>query len=242
MAYENSKRYLNAFNEIEDALRRLVSAVKGERFYELIRKAAQKERSIKTYSDDLKEFADLRNAIVHERCGGEPIAEPHYNTVLRIEGIRDYIIAPPTVEPIFFNDVITCKPDDGIGETAKIMLKNSFSQIPIYKDKDFKGLLTTETISRWLADRLETDDMLLEENVGTVATFCEYDDNYRFISRRTTLFDVLEHFDDFTKRGRNLDALIITHSGKINQKPLGIVTVYDLPEIFRVINNFGVEE
>jgi len=66
--------------------------------------------------------------------------------------------------------------------------------------------------------------------------------NYRFISRRTTLFDVLEHFDDFTKRGRNLDALIITHSGKINQKPLGIVTVYDLPEIFRVINNFGVEE
>lgn len=126
---------------------------------------------IKTYEDDLKEFADLRNAIVHERCGGEPIAEPHYKTVIQLEKIRDYITAPPTVEPIFFNDVITCKPDDRIGETAKTMLKNSFSQIPIYDAEEFKGLLTTETISRWLADRLEADDgILLEENVGTVAT------------------------------------------------------------------------
>lgn len=92
MPYENSRRYLNAFNEIEDALRRLVDADKRERFYELIEKAAQKDKSIKTYSDDLKEFADLRNAIVHDRIGGEPIAVPHYKTVIRIEKIRDFIL------------------------------------------------------------------------------------------------------------------------------------------------------
>lgn len=240
MPYENSRRYLNAFNEIEDALRRLVDADKRERFYELIEKAAQKDKSIKTYSDDLKEFADLRNAIVHDRIGGEPIAVPHYKTVIRIEKIRDFILAPPTVEPIFFKEVVTCKPDDNVSEVAKIMLKNSFSQIPIYDGEIFKGLLTTETISRWLADRLEANEgILMEESVGVVATFCEYDNNYRFISRRATLYDVLEHFNDFPRSGRNLNAIIITNSGKVNQKPLGIVTVYDLPEIYRTIYDFG---
>ncbi len=236
MPYEKSKRYLTAFSEIENALRCLACARKGERFYQLIRKAAQKEKSVKIYSDDLKEFADLRNAIVHERCGGEPIAEPHYKTVLRIEKIKDHIVKPPTVEPIFLRKVVTCRPDDMIGEAAKIMLKNSFSQIPIYDEEEFKGLLTTGTISRWLSDRFKSGvGILKEECVSVVAHYCEYRDSYRFVPRQATLFDVLDYFDDFVKMGRNLDALIITHTGKSNQRPLGIVTVFDLPEIFRII-------
>src|SRR4051812_42816091 len=40
-----------------------------------------------TSDTDLKEFADLRNAIVHERRGGHSIAEPHEKTVRRLEEI-----------------------------------------------------------------------------------------------------------------------------------------------------------
>jgi predicted transcriptional regulator len=157
-------------------------------------------------------------------------------TVLRLEAIRERIANPPTVQPLFFRDVFICQAMDPIGEAAKMMLKSSFSQVPVYKDEIFEGLLTTQTIARWLAAKLETGIGLLEEeSVKNVLTFSEYDDNYRFIKRNTTLYDVSQYFDDFVQKGRNLDALIITHSGKSNEKPLGIVTIFDLPEVFRNI-------
>ncbi|HKM38807.1 MAG TPA: CBS domain-containing protein [bacterium] len=237
MPYERSRRYLNAFSEIEAALRNLVQAPKGERFYSLVRKCARKNKIISRHADDLREFADLRNAIVHERCNGEPIAEPHQNTVKQIEKIRDQLIAPPTVEPLFFRKVVWCTPSDPMGKVSKIMFKNSFSQIPIYKKGQCCGLLTTETITRWLAHRLQLADTaaLENESVEVVARYCEYKDNYVIASRKATLFEALDCFDGFAKRGRNLDALIITASGESDEKPLGIITVFDLPEIYRVI-------
>jgi len=236
MPHENSRRYLNAFSEIERALRCLIGATKGMPFYNLIRKCSQREAIVKKYADDLREFADLRNAIVHERCNGEPIAEPHHKTVLQIEKIRNHIIAPPTVEPVFFRKVICCDLNDPIDEVAKTMLKGSFSQIPMYERGKCKGLLTAETVARWLADKFQDNISVLKgETVGMVADFREYWDNYRFISRKTTLFEVLDHFDSFAKIGKKLDALIITSGGKSNEKPLGIVTVFDLPKTYRLI-------
>ncbi|NMA55086.1 MAG: CBS domain-containing protein [Firmicutes bacterium] len=236
MPYDKSRRFLNAFCQIEEALRNLARASKGERFYSLVHKCTHKDKFISRYADDLREFADLRNAIVHERCDGEPIAEPHQKTVLQIEKIRDHLIAPPTVEPAFFRKVAFCQPSDPISEASKIMLENSFSQIPIYAQGQCRGLLTTETIARWLADRFQSPSGPLgEESVEAVAQFREHEDNYVLVPRRATLVEVLDHFDSFAKRGRNLDAIIITTSGHQAEQPLGIITVFDLPEIYRTI-------
>ncbi|MGI6588953.1 MAG: hypothetical protein ACOX2N_09395 [Peptococcia bacterium] len=55
-------------------------------FGQLVKKSEKIEKSVRTYADDLIEFADLRNAIVHKRSDGvHPIAEPHLNTVVYIK-------------------------------------------------------------------------------------------------------------------------------------------------------------
>lgn len=73
----NSERFLNAFNSIEHSLRKLAKKEKGTRFYKLVNIASEHYQIVQHFSNDLKEFADLRNAIVHERTDGHVIAEPN---------------------------------------------------------------------------------------------------------------------------------------------------------------------
>jgi predicted transcriptional regulator len=54
------------------------------------------------------------------------------------------------------------------------MYRNDFSQIPVYNDKRYLGLLTTNTVARWLADQLERHDGLAEDApIRDVLAFAE---------------------------------------------------------------------
>lgn len=74
---ERTRRFLEAYSNIERFLRRYTQSEKGETFYGLIRKAGKTNRAVRAMEDDFKEIGDLRNAIVHERGEGEPIAVPN---------------------------------------------------------------------------------------------------------------------------------------------------------------------
>ena len=52
---------------------------------------------------ELKEYGDLRNAIVHERIDDQPIAEPHEKWCA-MEAIRD-LLPRPTVGELFLGRV-----------------------------------------------------------------------------------------------------------------------------------------
>ena len=56
-----------------------------------------------------------------------------------------------------------------------------------------------------------------------------YFDRYGVIA--ATLFDVLARFEDFAPRGKNLNAILMTHNGRPNEVLLGILTLYDLPKV-----------
>ena len=60
----NSVAFLRVFSSIESWLRQQVDADRSTLFYQLVDRAAAKNRAVVRYRDDLKEFADLRNAIV----------------------------------------------------------------------------------------------------------------------------------------------------------------------------------
>ena len=115
------------------------------------------------------------------------------------------------------------------------MYNQSFSQVPVYDDGVFQGLLTTDTISRWLASGIvrEGDIIITEETVADVMPHNESLNNVRLIRRNCTLYDVLDYFDQANEKGQRLDALIVSNSGRKEEKPLGIITIFDLPEIYQ---------
>ena len=233
MGHAHSDRFLSAFSRIEQHLRKITQSSKQDTFSTVLSRVVS-QATIKGFSDDLREFADLRNAIVHERGGGYAIAEPHQGTVERLEQIEKFISQPPTVESLGTIPVVTCSPSDPIGKAAKAMLNGKFSQLPVYHQEQCIGLLTSETIARWIAAKFQPDlDILEEAPVEQVLLYREEDSIYQFISRKTPIADVVALFDRTAHGGKSLDAVIITHSGKPDQKPLQILTVYDLPQLYR---------
>ena len=82
-----SDRFIDAFNAIDRLLRQRFKIDRAKPFYAAVEIAASVDKSIKRYELDLKEYADLRNAIIHERTDGHAIAEPHASTVEGLDSV-----------------------------------------------------------------------------------------------------------------------------------------------------------
>ena len=126
----------------------------------------------------------------------------------------------------------TCSPSDPIGVATKMMHDGSFSQLPVYSGNTLIGLLTSETVARWLAGQLADGQGILEERpVEEVMKHEEGTHSYVVMGRNATVDDALSEFDDHMHAGKMLDAIILTHNGNKRERPLGIVTATDQPKL-----------
>lgn len=228
----NSNAFLQIFSDIESWLRRQNGAERSTTYSELVERTARRNSAVRRYQSDLKEFADLRNAIVHERSDGHVIAEPNDRAVADFQRVRDALLAPKTVFPKFQMQVQALDAADSIAIAVTTMRNGAFSQIPIISDGRVTALLTTETVVRWLAAEASADVLILSETaIEKVLPHVDDPDHFRFLSRTATLLDALDLFEDFASRGKDLDAILISNDGKPGQALLGILTVYDLPAL-----------
>jgi len=233
----NSDRFLNAFRAIEEHLRELTGEERGH-FQELVNKRARAgDLIVRRYRDELTQFAELRNAIVHMDGGEQVIAEPNDYAVGKIERIRDLILRPPGIDGIYHRPVQTCEPCDSIVEVARVMASREYSQMPVVEHGRFHALITTNTIARWLgASSHQTMESLREAKVCEVLQFSEDSDNYRFISKHASVYDVIEAFRGYEKVGRSLDAILVTEHGEPCEEIIGIITMADLPRAYESIS------
>ena len=229
---DRAEAFLDAFGEIERTLRREVGGSSSATFSELLIDGRKRLPAVRQYEVDLREYAELRNAIVHQRTDGHAIAEPYVEVVRHIELVRDRLVRPPGLLPLAAQPVVTCEPSDAVGYAALQMRSGNFSQVPVYDDGRFLQLLTAEIIARWMALALSDNDGLLEDvPVAEVLPRAETTDNVTFLGRGATAFDALHAFDEFFRRGHFLNAILLTEVGSPNQTPLGIVAIADIPKI-----------
>lgn len=230
----HSDRFLDAYERVAGCLRAMAGLDKSVSFRGAVRSVGV-ERLGRSTVEDLYEFAELRNAIVHTRRNGEVIAEPHERVVERFEEIRRILEAPPNVLALCDGRVTCAGPDDRLGETALKMRLGNISQVPVYVGISFVGLLTTDTIARWIAAMLAGGVGLVEEApVSDVLAHTEDPEQHcYFVRRDATTFEALAAYHRYEDSGHRLDAILVTHSGDRNQVPLGIMTSFDLPALLR---------
>lgn len=228
----NSDSFLAIFSEIEGWLRTQTDSDRSASFYQLISREERKNAAVRQHQIALKEYADLRNAITHERTDNHVIAEPNERAVSDFSRIRNILLRPAKLIPLFQRTVKTRTSSEPIGHAIEDMRNGSFSQMPIIENDDLVSLLTTETIVRWLASEVENDLVsLLETPISMVSPYVEDAEHYCFIGRNESVHEAIARFEDFSSRGKDLDAILITNDGKANQSLLGILTVYDLPAL-----------
>lgn len=117
---QNSDRFLTAFNPIDHRLRDIIGAKDFLPFYCLEDQAKKKDVLVRKYEDDLRSYANLRNAIVHHRTLMEyVIAEPYPDIVEKFEYMDATLAKPPLVGQMFRKKIYVLQERDSLKYVLK---------------------------------------------------------------------------------------------------------------------------
>lgn len=229
-----AERFLAAFNDIEATVRGTFRGSKDS-FASLSRKFFT-SRGLSRHLDALGDFVDLRNLLAHGRhFPSGLIATPAPEVIAAIEALRDLVVAPPrAIEFVKKESVVRCRPDNELDDVLPLIADLGFSQIPVYDQHAYLGLLTSYAIARWLAARWDRHASIHSEPVSAVLEFAKPGEDAAFVGIETSVADVVALLAGTDGRQR-MPAVIVTHSGSQKQEPLGIATGGDLPRLVRVL-------
>ena len=233
MDMQLSERFIMAYNRVDRQLQKR-SGIEGYMgFSQLVRRIARSDALFAEFEDDLLEFAELRNAIVHELV--EParvIAEPHISTVERLEEIAETLERPPLIIPLFQRQVYAVKSQDTIVPVLHMIRKYGYTQFPVYDGQtEFVGLLTDRCLANWLTFQFENLGKGLQS--VTVAEVMAYDkaagNNVVFLPQSATIFHAYQAFEGHVATDYpRLEAILITATGRSTERLKGIITPWDM--------------
>ena len=232
----HSRQYLEAFIAIEQHLTAMATVPRGTPFSTIVDMLVKQSTVVRYYADDLKAFARLRNVIVHERGGGQVLAEPNSWAVRRIEHIRQVLLQPPTVAAFAHGDVVTISAQTTLAEALRIMAHNHFSQLPVYDTRHYVGLLTARSITYWIGANITTPTLITEMTVHTVLASAEHRERTHFVDGQTPIVDVVEIFAAHGRAQGHLDAVLITKDGSSESAIIGLIVAADIPRLIQHLN------
>jgi len=231
---QRAEEFLDTYAELEKHFRKLLGAENIKSFSVMVKELSKIDRVVNRFRDDLLQWHDLRNAIVHERRGGgQVIAEPIPEALAEFVALAAMLSAPPKITKRFQREVQQVTPDDTIRRATELMKAGGHSQLPVYDGGGLHGLLTATAVTRWLATAWNLG-VGPETAVSEVLEQADDRSHWRLLDRNATFIDAIDLFDEAHENGRKLVAILVTHDGKRSQKPVGILTARDIPELLAI--------
>ncbi|MGV2940584.1 CBS domain-containing protein [Mesobacillus sp. LC4] len=229
---KRSERFEVAFNRIHAWLQRISRNATTDKYSELLRINYSRHSIIRKYYHDLKMYGRLRNSLVHDKIALDYyIAEPHEKVVEKIERIASQVSDPKNALDIATRPVFYFKEDTSLVDVLKIIQKRAYSQFPVYDENGFKWLLTSNCIAQWLAGNLLEESRMIED---VKIRDLEYLHSKRFVefaAKNSDIFSIEDVFEKYHLENKKLEAVLITENGKASERPIGIITPWDLVEI-----------
>lgn len=228
----NSDIFLSTFNELEKYFKNNFFRGQWKSFKQMLKEGSRFNPIIKQFKEELFEFTDLRNAIVHNRSNDyKVIAEPHDFVVEQFVEIKNKIMNPILMDA-FFGKVHSCKLADRISYPLQLIHDKKISQIPVIDNNNTViEILNTSTIANWLAAKknASTESALVIE----VLEYKEFKMNFEVIAAKTSVFHAAEIFKNSYKKkpvSRYYDALLLSHNGLPTEELKGIIVLSDIAE------------
>jgi CBS domain-containing protein len=233
---ERVERFETAYNRIDRALSDIADRNgEGRRrtWASKVRIAANRVRRLGRHVDFLHEIGELRNAIVHNRTGDERyIAVPHEETVLQLERIERELSAPQRAIPRFQRKVTVLAASGTLSEVFNLIRRDGYSRYPVYDDRTFVGLLTSNGVARWCAARASDGRFDVDASRVTVTEVLAADHRrnlVEFLPADAPVGDIAAMFHENPR----LEAILITKHGRSQEPPVGLVSASDLLGIER---------
>lgn len=235
----NALRFINAYNQIDYALRVQYNFKRSMNFSDLIRRSVLVNHIVRKYEDDLIDYGRLRNAIIHRSNDNLVIAEPHDSVVTNIERIARLINTPPNaLSSICKDDVVIVEHNVKIKKVIALMAEKSFSNIPIYKNGTLLGVANGQKILEWIGSKVNKnsniEDSINKTDIEEVLNYNSIFKQYEVLPASATIEAVLDLFN----KNRKLLAVIITKTGSTQEFPLGIITTTNIVEMNNILDNY----
>ena len=235
----NAKRFIDAYNNIDYALKTRYGLNRAMGFSDLIRKAVVINYIVRRYEDDLIDYGRLRNAIVHSNSEDFIIAEPHTSVVENIEHIEKLLTTPPlALESVAQKDVKITYANKSMRDVIMLIASCGFSNIPVFKDNKLVGVANGQKILHSLGNFLIAG--------GNAKSFL---DNVQIEDMRTSLNEsnyyvvkkadctVEEALNEFYKNHKLL-AILFTKNGLPTEHPLGIMTGANVSQAQKILEEY----
>jgi predicted transcriptional regulator len=219
--------FLTAFNQIESHLRQILKEAEHKEFKRLLDQYLDNHATWRKDRQKIRNWADLRNVLTHQRTTPYQYpAVPSTFTLAEVKKFRDALINPQKAIPTFQREVEFLSPDKSLAWVLGKINDCDYSQFPVYEGQTFLGLLTENGITRWLAHHTSNETIVdfEDEKIRQILPEEEERSNYTFVSRETLVDEIVEEFSE----NLFLEAALITHNGRENEKLLGIATRWDI--------------
>lgn len=233
----NSTRFLTIYNEIDNYMRKELKEKDYMGHTDLIIKMIKKNNFVfKYYFDDLKKYAKLRNAIVHnpDQRIADPLAEPHINIVENYQDILNKVLSPPLAIDkiaILEDKIFTTTLNSSALKVMNIMIENNYSHTPVIKKNELIGVFSMSTVFTYIEKRR---DVIIDETTR-ISEFIDYipikehtSESFVFSPKNITVVEVQEIFRKQFINNNRIVAIFITENGHKDEKILGLITPWNL--------------
>jgi hypothetical protein len=222
----NGDRFEGAYNKIDALLRKKVAGAKTLSFSAVVNEAARKDATVRANREDLLEYGDLRNAIVHDR-GKTPVllADPRGDVIIKIEKIVNSLSHPKLLRSITHPISLRIFTATAVlQEALSYMRESNFSQVIVSRDGKHL-VLSTEGIAHWLEAKTKEDIIALSETRLSDVLKFEPKDSCIYLKANDTADRARELFAKDI--GKRIFSALVTEHGSANEKPINIVTRWD---------------
>jgi len=223
--------FINLYNLLVDHMARTLRVESYTTFSRLLDSYIDRKPWVRREKDWLRKVADLRNAIEHERF--EPykyIAIPTPKVLDELRRVHAAFTNPPRAIPTFQRKVAIVAPDDSLATILKIVHENKFSQVPVYEQKNFRGLITENGLTRWISSHVVDRGGSVDFGKVTAREILQSEEKrkpWQFTSGKTEVGKIKQFFVD----QRLLEAVIITTTGKKDGTPIGMASRWEIDKL-----------
>lgn len=235
----NAKRFLDAYNNIDYALKTRYNLNRAMGFSDLIRKSVVNNYIVRKYEDELIDYGRLRNAIIHNNNEDFIIAEPHDVVVEEIEHIEKLLTTPPkALDTVGNKNVLVTYAGKSMREVIMLMASSNFSNIPVYKDNQLIGVANGQKILNSMGQYMLSggkcysflDNVQIEDMLSSLQN-----SNYYVVKKADcTVEEALNEFYNNHK----LLAILFTKHGLNTEMPLGIMTGANVAEAQKILEDY----
>ena len=243
MFSDNAKRFISAYNQIDQSLRNQYDLSKSISYTEAVRKSARANAVVKKFEDKLIDYGRLRNAIVHSFNEDVVIAEPHADVVDEYESIARTICTPPlAIDTVINKDVKTLSHDTLLCDVIEGIYKSGNSNWPVYKEGMLIGVANSrkliKEIGKKIYEKKDLDEYVNNTIIEDAINDFGQDTYYTIANKNVTLDKILNLFSENWK----LSLIIITETGSLLEQPIGIIAIADIMDVNKQLDNYNVQK